>query len=329
MSETEIGVIGAGNIASKIHAPIINQMESVNLAFVADIDKERAARLANYYDAKPVRATEAATLPDCDAAVLAIPVGVREEYVAEFADRNTPMITEKPFAPDLEAHDLYLKKTNQIFCNYMRTYYNPLRQLDVILQSGLFGELQAISVSEEGKWSSTGISKSGYQANPEMAGGGVLMERGCHLLSQIVFLFRDYDISVEETEIIWNGELDTEVRAQMRIKNDTTNADLDLMISRLRPVGDETRLAFENATIVFEQTAQDEPLLVTVDGQQDELLIASTDQWAKSYNESMYLKWKRFVDVFLHGKEPEAFDLATGRRVTRLITEMYRQGGDE
>lgn len=99
--EMSVGIIGAGFVSQTFHLPILDHLSDVSVAYIADIDETRALDLAAKYGTRGVVVNEVSSLPPCDVVFLAIPVGFRDEYIQEFADRGTPIFAEKPFATDV------------------------------------------------------------------------------------------------------------------------------------------------------------------------------------------------------------------------------------
>ena len=158
MQNLEIGIIGAGSISSTVHLPLLSCIENVSVKYIADTFDPKD--LAKTYNTQSIKITDITSLPDCDIAVLAIPVGVRKKYIQEFSKRKTAIFTEKPFAIDPETHKSFLELSNRISCNYMRIYYNSTRQIKDIITSGIFGPIKKVSITEGGIIGKTGREKS-------------------------------------------------------------------------------------------------------------------------------------------------------------------------
>ena len=77
MSKIKIGIIGAGGISSAVHLPLLSCIEDVTIEFLADT--RNPATLAESYDTMPIQIDDISSLPECDLALLAIPVGVKED----------------------------------------------------------------------------------------------------------------------------------------------------------------------------------------------------------------------------------------------------------
>lgn len=94
-----VGIIGAGEIVSRIHLPVLSACEDIRIAYVADKNPEAAQSVARSYKVDPVTAAENLDmLPQADVVLLALPVTARLPYYELFARRGTCVLAEKPLA---------------------------------------------------------------------------------------------------------------------------------------------------------------------------------------------------------------------------------------
>jgi predicted dehydrogenase len=319
----EVGIVGGGWISTAYHLPILDDMDAAVVSYVADIDRDQARKATRGYDARAIETgDDPSRLPDCDVVVLAIPVGVRRAYIEEFGGRGTAIFSEKPFAVDSEMHQEFVTAAGDVGCNYMRTHYNATVQLRRALDADLFGPPERVVLTEEGKTGATGLGKDHYQTSSEKSGGGVLLERGCHSISQLVAIFSDYDISVTSVEMKQYGGLDAEVDAQLRLSNDHSTVDAKYHISRLRPIGSSLRIICSNGTLVTDPFDPESPLRIESESGTS-LAFDTDDLAATTTHQAIYLRWREFLARMSAGKLSEADD--TMPSVTRVITEMYKE----
>ena len=98
-----IGLIGAGAIGAW-HARIVAESADATLAAIVDVDSGRAQSIASrfggrcYADADDMLAAEAV-----DGVIIASPESAHEAHALSAARRRTPMLVEKPVAPDAAA----------------------------------------------------------------------------------------------------------------------------------------------------------------------------------------------------------------------------------
>jgi len=321
----EIGIIGAGRVTSTFHLPILSSLNIISIKYVADIQTPK--KLASYYKTEGIEiGDDLSLLPNCDVVLLATPVGVRERYIHEFSKRGTAIFSEKPFALDLESHKRYLQLGNRVTCNYMRTCYSSIRQLKKIVASGMFGQLKGAYVSEGGIQGATGIAKEHYRTKVELSGGGVLMETGCHTLSQLTYLLEDHEMSVHDAELISEGEIDVHVGANLQVTGEN-EFNIRFEIGSAKPLRNVCLFAFDNTMIQFDHTDPKSALRLAPTGKTKrvDLEITPTRAWARTLNQAHYLKWRMFLDKLLSNQDIDAKS-ETSLDTTRMITEIREKG---
>ena len=320
MSKIKVGVIGAGGISSGVHLPLLSCIDNVSIEFIADTINPEV--LAKTYNTRSIKINDISSLPNCDIVVLAIPVGVKEEYIREFSKRNTYIFTEKPFAVDLEMHKNFLKLSNKISCNYMRIYYNSTRQIKNIISSGVFGPLKKVSITEGGIIGKTGRSKNSYQADPKLSGGGMLMETSCHTFSQLAFLFND--ISVREAKVTWEDGFDVESNATFDI-SDNTQFSIDYTATMLKPIENNATFFFEHTKIQFNHLIPDSIFTISSFDSEKQFIIEHEECFASTFAQAYYLKWKDFLNKI---STDSVFDteLETSIMTTKMITDIMQKG---
>lgn len=318
MTKIEVGVIGAGGISSSVHLPLLTCIENVSIKFIADTFDP--LDLAKVYNTKSIQISDISSLPRCDVVVLAIPVGAREEYIREFSKRDTAIFTEKPFATTLESHNQFLQMSNKISCNYMRIFYNSTRQIKNIISSKLFGSLKKVTITEGGIVGKTNRGKNSYQADPKLSGGGILMEAGCHTFSQLAFIFND--ISVRQAKVIWQDDFDVDAQVTFDVLDNPTH--IDYHISLIKPVESISKFFFEHAVVSFNHLIPNSVFTVSDYHNRNQLILNQCDEFADTFAQAYYLKWKSFLDNLSSNK---TFDtkFETSMVTTQLITEIFRK----
>jgi predicted dehydrogenase len=320
----DVGIVGAGHVADAYHLPILSNISSAAPAYIADVDGDRARRLADRYGTEAVTIDDQASLPACDAILLAIPVGFRPPYIHEFGDRGIPIFTEKPFAMDAEMHAEFCESADTLLCNYMRTLYGTVKQLDDVISSELLGPLQRVELRAESV-GPTGKGTGHYQTDPEV-GGGLLLEKGVHSLSQLQFLLRDWNWTVVSSDIVWEKGIDVDIDSQLRLRNGSREIDVSYRLSGVKPVGSTARFHFEHGTLSLEHVDPSQGLsLSLLDDSMPTFDLETADGWPTSNHQAMYLRWKQFLRLAA-GESLDQPALTTGAGVTEIVDEMYAQG---
>ena len=315
----EIGVIGAGGISANVHLPLLSCITNVRIKFIADIFEPK--ELAKVYDTQSIKINDVTNLPDCDAVLLAIPVGTREKYIHEFSKRGTPIFAEKPFAIDLETHKNFLKSSKKISCNYMRVYYNSTRTIRDIIDSKAFGTLKKVIITEGGIIGKTRREGNSYQGDPKLSGGGILMELGCHTLSQLAFIFDN--ISVRKSKVIWQDGFD--IDAQVIFDLPDYNSSIDYHITMIKSVEPLAQFCFEHAVVSFNHLLPDSIFNVTNYKNEKQFTINQNDRFANTFGQAYYLKWKSFLDNLSGGKTINT-EIETSLETTKMISDIIKNG---
>lgn len=105
MSRLRIGVVGTGRLGT-VHARILAEMPSVELAGVHDADRERADRVAAERGCRAYE-TAAGLCREADAVVIAVPTSAHHPVAGGALDAGCHVLVEKPLTGTLaEADDL-------------------------------------------------------------------------------------------------------------------------------------------------------------------------------------------------------------------------------
>jgi predicted dehydrogenase len=323
LEQVRVGIVGCGNITATIHLPILMNIPNVSVEYLADLQPPHT--LAADFGSRAIGIEKNVPLPDCDVLFLATPVGARKDYIEEFGPRDVFIFAEKPFALCGQQHEEFLSLANNVSCNYMKTTFGSITQLKQIMSSRLFGPLRRVIMTEGGIVGATGKSRTHYQTDPSLSGGGILMERGCHSLSQLSHVLEGFSFSVKHAEIKWINALDIDVETIIDGKGDYT-VDIRYHLSLIRPVGNRARFEFETACVDFDHTDPSSRLRVTNRDGDSEFYLDRDSAMASSVIQSFYLKWDSVINAY-SGRVPIDSAIETSITTTRLIDSIYEAGG--
>lgn len=196
-----IGLIGAGSVVATLHAPVLKLFRDLTIRWVCDIDLAAARRLSASFDI-PETYSRLADCSDVDAVLLAIPVGVRAEAWELAARRGWHVLCEKPAATSCADYDAIIRSMREagrvVDFGFMRRFYAGTRLLREVITRRVFGEIMEVWAGEGAPQTRTGRGAGWYQLERRLAGGGVLMETGSHLLDQMLFASDASDWRLEE-----------------------------------------------------------------------------------------------------------------------------------
>ena len=189
-SNIRLGIIGAGNIVNLRHVPAILRCNTFSIEWVYDISKSSAAVIKDKVpECKIITSFDELKRLSVDAVLIAVPVGVRKKYWDLALSKKWHVFCEKPLSTNIEELDYYIhqaQKNNLIITTgFNRRYYQSSNAVRKAIQKGMFSNLQGISISSCLTWTNLGLAGDVYFSDPEIAGGGVLMETGAHFFDQV------------------------------------------------------------------------------------------------------------------------------------------------
>lgn len=247
-----VGVIGAGEMATLVHLPVLLTELGVRVAYVADISQSAIDRASRMFGCPGILlGANNPGPPKCDVALLSVPVGVRNSYYSLLADRRTAVYAEKPIATTVhQAVQLQaMFPESRLACGFQRRYYANFRLLRCAVQEGWFGPLRAIVVTEGARITATGVDWS-FREDAELSGGGILMDLGCHSLDLICFLTDCRRFEIVRKRFIFDDKLDREVDLHLHCTaRNGDEVDVTVTLSWLLPIPDVFRLDFDSCSL--------------------------------------------------------------------------------
>tara|TARA_B100000446_G_C10409251_1_gene290399 strand:+ start:23 stop:646 length:624 start_codon:yes stop_codon:yes gene_type:complete len=204
----------------------------------------------------------------------------------------------------------------------MRIYYNSTRQIKDIITSGIFGPIKKVSITEGGIIGKTGREKSSYQANPKLSGGGLLMETGCHTLSQLDFLFDN--IVVRESKVIWQDDFDIDAQAVFDISGNNSFS-IDYHITMIKPVETLTTFFFEHFELSFNHLVPNPVFTISNHNSEEQFTLCQENRFAATFAQAYYLKWKSFLHQITQGDIIDT-KFETSFKTTQMISDIIQKG---
>ncbi|NJQ02575.1 Gfo/Idh/MocA family protein [Streptomyces zingiberis] len=141
-----VAVIGAGRMGADHVRRLHRTIRGARVAAVADVDAERAKRLADTVPGCAAHSDPEAALSSAgvDAVLIASPGPVHEEQILAALERGLPVLCEKPLTPDtasalrvLRAESALGRRRVQV--GFMRRYDAEFRRLKRLLDEGELG----------------------------------------------------------------------------------------------------------------------------------------------------------------------------------------------
>lgn len=185
---SKILIVGAGRIGTR-WAHIVSRTRGAELAGIVDADAKAAKKLADGLGVS--WSTSFAKTPAADACIVAVPHAFLSPIARKALTRNLHVLIEKPGAlherelVGLAALAKAKKRTVTIGYNYR--YFDSIQRVKKLVDRGRVGKLLHMRL----RHGHAGRKSYGneWRMDVRLAGGGVLMDQGVHLVDLIHYFF--------------------------------------------------------------------------------------------------------------------------------------------
>jgi predicted dehydrogenase len=220
MNKLKVGIIGAGKMGF-LHAGIFNTLELSELSSIAEKKKIILEGLKKYLSEVNIYENyeEMIEKENLDAVVITTPVFLHKRMIEKSMKFNLHIFVEKPMALNhMECQSIlsksYEKKTMVGYCRRFMGTYNFVNE---IIKSETLGrvnyfhsQLFVSQVFSAGK---------GWLYNPEMSGGGVVIDLGSHAINLIQYLFGDIESVQAFGKSLFNKEVEDFASINLHLRN--------------------------------------------------------------------------------------------------------------
>lgn len=196
MKNLKIGMIGAGMIAHR-HCEEIHAHGQAAVVAVADPSPERGNALKEKHGLTRVydKASDLIADPDLDAVTIAVPNLFHADYAIAALEAGKHVMLDKPFAVSFtEAQRVaeVARQTDKVFTVGMNMRFREESQMArLMIEDGRIGDVYH---SKAYWFRRSGIPKLGtWFGQKKIAGGGVLLDIGVHLLDLCLFLIGNFE----------------------------------------------------------------------------------------------------------------------------------------
>jgi predicted dehydrogenase len=322
-----VGIVGAGEIVSRIHLPVLSACEGIRIAYVADRNPEAARSVAGSYRVAAFTAADnLANLPQTDVVLLAVPVTARVPYYELFAQRGTCVLAEKPLAVGgLEAERICgLYPEYGLACGFQRRSYASVALARLLVSENWFGRLRSISISEGALTTKTGADSRFYD-DATSGGGGVLMDLGCHSLDASIYITGATEAVPVEQRFVFDDGVDREIDAHLTLHTAHGSVDLEYFVTWLRPAKNTVELRFENCTVELSCRPSQEIEIHGAQNQRDVAALVMKHAGAATIYQAFYLEWMAFLDG-VRSRRASEFNARSCLPTIRAVEALYRAG---
>lgn len=217
------GIIGYGKMGRTRHIAI-KEVGKVELIAVSEPD------LHDMVDAVPnLSHEEIIAHPDIDAIIICTPNYLNKDLTIRSLNAGKHVFCEKPPA-FTEDEVIEIKKAEEgsgkkLMYGFNHRHHDSVIRMKQIVDSNEFGKI----VWMRGRYgkSVTEDYYDNWRAKKELAGGGILIDQGIHMLDLFLHLAGDFDrVKAEVSNLYWN--LEVEDNAFVILRNTVTGIDASL-----------------------------------------------------------------------------------------------------
>jgi predicted dehydrogenase len=306
-------VIGTGQIVRDRFLPALEKIMDAKLSAIVTTNPEKARDLAEKYGAKIYDRIE--DLRDVDVVYIATPNKFHKEQTIKCAEKGIHVLCEKPMAMNVEEAEEMINacEKNKVILGIANMgRFNPFNiGAKSLLEDEIVGKLGIIKAS----FSFINLNRDKWRYDPELAGGGAIMDIGVHVINTLHF-FRPKNKIIEITAINENYEYKVE-------QNATALAKFDDGVLVLMDASYDTSLS-----VSFEIRGRDGILYVldTLYQEYDGKVIlrkGNNYTFYTFYGENQYVaEIKDMESAIINGREPKTSGLE-GLKDMKVISAWY------
>ncbi|MGQ0765245.1 MAG: Gfo/Idh/MocA family protein [Gemmatimonadota bacterium] len=250
-----VGVLGCGDIAQRVHLPVLSRLGSATVAAIADHDSDALERCSRFAPAAALFSSTDDLLQrsGVDAVVIALPTTAHYEVAMRAMESALHVYLEKPMALNLgqatAMHEKWLE-TGKVGTMGFNHRFNPLLiDLRRRLARNDIGRLVAARAS----WTAPAPSKVDWRTAADK-GGGALFELSSHQLDSCRFLFNT-EIDDVRTGSSLHGEVMLEVKMASGLRVQLLSAFGSIAEDRWDVYGEKGKLSLDRFGSLFVDTA--------------------------------------------------------------------------
>ena len=326
MSGIRVAIVGCGSAAQELHLPAVSRMPGIRLEALVDPRLDAAARLAAEYGARRACADYRDVIAHVDAVVLAVPNHLHAPLAADFLRAGVHVLVEKPMAPTVEECDRMIAVAEDagavLAVGLVRRFYHWTTVAESLVRGEAFGRVRRLTMSEGERYRQR--VQSDFRFRRDESGGGVLADRGVHILDVLAWWLGDCRHVEYEDDA--EGGVEAECRMRLSYDGDVT---ADACVTRLRDVPSCCRVDFDRASLIVTDAgspaAQVRVALAGVEwtpASNGGASSASSDPWGEAFARQL----ADFVAAIRDGREP-AVPGREGKRSVEMLERCYATRG--
>ena len=245
-----MGVVGCGSVVQQYHLPALAGVADVFLAGLADVNPAVLEQARSRWPA-PQAVADYRELRDLDAVMIASPHSLHAPMCAHFLEQGVHVLVEKPMttrAAEAEQLVALAAERKSVFAvGVFRRYYPSSALIRSLIQREWLDGVVEIDAEEGGPYDWE--LQSRYLLDRGLAGGGVLIDTGSHLLDRLLWWFAGAQVRLERS--VDDSARGVEADAEIRLKLDWRGREIPCRVelSRTRALRNTIRLRMRKGWI--------------------------------------------------------------------------------
>jgi predicted dehydrogenase len=312
MAQDNYILVGAGAIAEQLYLKYF-QSAAYGL-WVCENNPRRAAELAKKFPGIHFTTEDFDVITakqEFKAGFICLPNHLHAAFIRKFREKNIPVLVEKPVVASAADFSV-LDEGGIIYVAHLRRFFDSSLFLRKLVQTGIFGAVKRVEVSDGGVFSWR--LQSDYLLSREKSGGGVLMDSGIHWVDLLISVLGD--IKTVHYDDNNRGGVESECELSFSFENGSG----EMRFSRIRPVKRFIRFEFENAMYFHSLDQPDHATITMKDFEGLKFQHRLEDNLQKAFASQM----EAFLSV-LNGKSSQALlpDAEEAMKSVRFIHQCY------
>jgi predicted dehydrogenase/nucleoside-diphosphate-sugar epimerase len=242
-------IVGCGAITEQSYLPALDAMPEATVVSLIDRNLGRAKLLAERHGIPHYASSVDELPPGVEAAIVAVPHSLHRPVSCDLMRKGLHVLCEKPFAistADAEAMIQCARESGvQLVSANICRYFWCNQEMRRLVESRTLGKLTGFRMVEGAvhNWPTV----SGFFFDKKMAGGGILMDLGAHLVDLLLWWVNDYPAEVRYRDDAFGG-VESECEIDLKFGPSISGS---IKMSRLQDLGGSYRLEFERGSAEF------------------------------------------------------------------------------
>ncbi len=191
------GILGCGNVAEHKGGPPLYSVDDSELIAVMRRDQAKAEDFAERHGAKRAYTDVEKLLSDdeINAIYIATPPNLHCEQTVRAARAGKHILCEKPMAMSVSECKQMVDACSEagitLMLAYYRNHYPNVVQMKTLMDEDVIGDVVLARINCTSYYNPNRQDLRNWRINPEISGGGVLMDIGSHRISLLQYLLGD------------------------------------------------------------------------------------------------------------------------------------------